>query len=61
MSLRNALPLLVNGTMFHHDCGRFGYFSKVHKVFICVQSVIIFLIISTNVMSNKLIIALMLR
>lgn len=33
----------------------------VHKEFICVQSVIIFLIISINVMSNNLIISSMLR
>lgn len=51
------MSLIVNRTIFHHDCRWFG----VHKEFICVQSVIIFLIISTKVMSNSLITASMLR
>lgn len=46
----------MHGTIYHHDCRWFGYFSKIQTVLICVQSVIISLIISTNIMSNNLII-----
>lgn len=60
MSLRNAVPLIVNRAVSSW-CRWFGYFTRVHKEFICVQSVINFLIISTNVVSNNLIITSVLR
>lgn len=61
MFLSNAVPLIVHRLMFHRDCRWFRYFTRVHEEFICEQSVIIFLIITTNVMSNNLIITSMLK